>query len=155
MKGMEVVVIAPHGRVDLTALGDVPDRAHVSVVCWEGAAADVVGLEVVGVPAPRGIAAFVRSRLERFAALHVVLRSLFRLSGFDEGRWFWRAASAAPQAAAAIAQSRIVIAADRDAVYTAWHWGRRIKASGRPIASVYGYTAGRAALDEAEREDLR
>ncbi|MGN6723793.1 MAG: hypothetical protein ACTHJM_14385 [Marmoricola sp.] len=145
---MEILVVAPHGSVDVAALGTLPEGARLTAVSWQGEG-ESSGVEVVGVPPRTGPMASLRARLLRIAAANLILRSLLRLSGFDEGRWFWTAAAKTAAAAQAAQAADVIIAADRDAVYTAWRWGHAARRAGRATAAVHGYPAGRAAIAAA------
>lgn len=142
---MEILIIAPNSALHVELLGRLDDGVHVAAVGWakkEG----IEGVRYITVPPPRGLTARLRSAILPLAMKNVITRSLLRLSGFDEGVWFFKAAQRVPDATAAARAAQVIISSERDAIYTAWRWGQERQRSSSPAAAVHGYPAGRAAI---------
>jgi len=147
---MDILVVAPHGNLDPSALGELTGAARLTAVCWDSQAPTTTTMTVLAVPARNGVAARLRERfLSSPASRNPIARSALRLTSFDEGRWFWLAASHADAVSASARTARVIVAADRDAVYAAWRWAREARRAGHDVAAVYGYPAARAAIAEA------
>jgi len=95
------------------------------------------GIRFIAVPARDESPA--RRRLE----LHVVGRTLLRLSPVDRGRQFARTVGRSEEARDAIAAAGALIAADRDAVLTVWRAARRTDSS---VQALFGLAAGTALI---------
>lgn len=139
---MNIVVVAPHGVLDLSGLGPLPDTAEVCVVGWADAAR--TDAPTVAVERPDGVQGRARGSVVRRASGSVVGRTLLRLSTWDEGVWFWRAATAAADVRSAVGRADLLVAAERDGVYCAWRWARSARRADRCVAAVLGFPAGRA-----------
>lgn len=70
-------------------------------------------------------------------------RTLVRISPFDQSRRFWRAVRRQPRAFDVVRDADVIVAADRDAIWAAWHLARAT----RGPAAVYGVTAAKFALN--------
>lgn len=145
---MEVLIVAPHRSIFTDSLGELADGTRVTAVGW-GPDRVAEGVHFISVPKRRGILAGVRARVLRIAKQHTILQGLVRLSGFDEGVWFYRAVKRVPEASAAVQHADVIISSERDAIYTVWRWGRQRRRSGSPAAAVHGYPAGRAAIEQS------
>jgi hypothetical protein len=132
---MNIIVISPSGALDRAALGELPPDATVRLVTWAAHADD----DAVAVPARRSP---LRARVLTVAAKNVLGRSALRLSPWDEGAWFWRAARRDPGVVAAAQRADVIVAPERDAIRTAWELARR----NTTAAAVFGYPAARAAI---------
>lgn len=140
-----ILIVAPSGGLDVASLGPLPTDAVLTVVSWEAAARAQSGVgTVIAVPPRRGRLAALRMRLR--APQGLIMRSLVRLSPFDEGVWFWSSASRDAAARSAVRTADLIVALNRDAVYAASRWQRRLRAKGVAVPAVLGYPAARLEL---------
>lgn len=138
---MRIVVLAPSGGFAGSVLPGLPSDAVVSVVALPGTTNE--GAEVVQVSLPAGVG----ERITRVAARSVPGRVLLRLTPLDPGVRYWRSAMKSERARALLARADIVIASERDAGYAAWRWTRAMRRTRPERVAVFGYPAGRAAIE--------
>ena len=133
-----VVVLQPGGVFDATELTELSAVADVTVVCRSGMPS--AGLRVVelAVPQPKGP---VRS-LIRAAERSPVGRTLVRLTPWDEGSAFWRAARRDAAVSALLRDALVVAAGERDGIYAAW----RARRAAKGLRAVFGIAAAREAV---------
>lgn len=137
---MHVVVFSPMDSFTESSIPGLSAEDRVTVVCWaSGAAADDRRIVL-----PRSGAA---DRMARAASGHVVLRTLLRISPFDPGSVFWRAAKRSPEVARSAMEADILVAPERDGVYAVWNANRRARRGQRRPAAVSGYPAARATIE--------
>lgn len=131
-----VVAIVSHPGT-VAGLGDLTAEHDVTVVGPSGSDVDLT-LHPAGVPAALRplVAAAWRSPAGRNAV---------RISPFDRSRLLWRAARRDDALRALVAEADVVVAADRDAVFTVWKMTRR-RSFGNRWAAVFGTTAARFLL---------
>jgi len=138
---MHIVVLAPGAGYDQSSLGSLPETARVTVVAWEGKRPDV---DTVSLHRPGGLAA----RVSKAAAKTMPGRVLVRLTPLDPGATFFRATRASAAAREAIRSADVLVAAERDAAYAAWRWAKAAARAEATLSAVYGYPAGRAAVEQ-------
>ena len=143
--------MAPAGGLDVESLGDLPPGTTLAVVSWAPASrAQGAGENVIAVPPRRGVLAALRRRI--LSVPSGAVRALVRLTPLDEGVWFWSAASRVAAADCAAAHADVIVALDRDAIYSAFRWQRGKRAMGRRVVSVLGYPAARIEIAKASAE---
>jgi hypothetical protein len=79
--------------------------------------------------------------------VHVTLRTLVRVSPFDRGAVFWRAARRSADVAKAAMAADLLVAPERDGAFAAWNALARARRHGRRPLAVSGYPAARAAIE--------
>ncbi|GAB2842080.1 hypothetical protein ACFQ0P_01640 [Microbacterium insulae] len=95
-------------------------------------------------PAAVPVRAPVAARIVSAAQRSAIGRNLVRISPLDQSRRLWRAVRDDPRIADLIRSADIVVAADRDAVFTVWKMTRTRRFDG-PWAAVFGVAAARYA----------
>ncbi|WP_417562185.1 hypothetical protein [Microbacterium sp.] len=137
---MRVVVFSPADSFTENSLPELTADDVVVVVCW--AADPPRGAERIGLR-PRPFS----DRVARAANVHVVLRTLLRLSPFDKGAVFWRAVRESAEVAEVAMRADLMVAPERDGAFAAWNALARARRQGRHPLAVSGYPAGRAAIE--------
>ncbi|MBN8205698.1 hypothetical protein JF550_06970 [Microbacterium esteraromaticum] len=140
---MKIVILAPGGGYDASALPMIPTDSQVSVLGFESSP------EVVGTVVPLQRPGGWRAKLTAAAARTMLGRVLLRLTPLDPGVVYWRATQASDVARKAIRDADLLVASERDAAYAAWRWHRAHAKVGRQVGSVFGYPAARAAIERA------
>jgi len=142
-----IVVLSPTGAVtrDLDLSWAADDR--VDLVLPRGAAAPAaVSAHHVDLRLG-GVGAAVRRLVWGSAAG----RTVFRLTPWDGGRRLWRAVRRDPAISELLRNADLVVAAERDGVFTAWKSVRRTPAQ----ACVYGLPAAAAHAAATEERNRR
>ncbi|WP_426183984.1 hypothetical protein [Microbacterium sp. TWP3-1-2b2] len=139
---MSIVVILISRPGTAAAIGDL--HADTITVIGPGA----VGVDVALRPLPRSI-----DRLRALAWRSPLGRNLVRISPFDVSRRLWRALRRNTSIAALVHDADVVVAGDRDAVFSVWRMARKPQAFGYGWTAVYGFAAARFALDTSRPED--
>jgi hypothetical protein len=75
-------------------------------------------------------------------------RNLLRISPLDTSRRLWRTARRDQQLRSLVRSADVVVAADRDAIFTVWKMTRK-RAYGTSWAAAFGATAARFALGQS------
>jgi hypothetical protein len=137
---MRVVVFSPTGMYTESSLPELSGDDDITVVCWADVTID--GAQRISLPT-RPFA----ERVARAASGNVALRTLLRLSPFDRGAVFWRAARGSAEAARAVMAADLLVAPERDGAFAVWNALSRARREGRRPLAVSGYPAARAAIE--------
>lgn len=133
-----VAIVSHQGAIG--ALGDLAS-ADLSVAAPPGDAPGQVDLMFVLQPIPSWV-----ERILTFARRTALGRNAVRLTPLDPSRRLWRAARRDARLAELVRSADVVVAVDRDAIFTVWKMTRS-RRYGTAWAAVYGASAARFALD--------
>lgn len=133
------MIMSPNGLYDETSLPHLGPDALVEVVSF----VPVEYAATILLPRTKGLT----ERLVRAMSPSAVGRELLRLTPLDPGVRFRRAAKRDARVRASLAGADLVVAPERDGALAAWHAARDAARDDRPLATVFGYPAARAALD--------
>ncbi len=142
---MRIVIFAPAGGYDSGSLAGMADADEVTVIAWSGASS--ADARLISLADPQTIG----SKIDRAAQRTMPGRMLLRLTPRDPGVRFWNATRTSDDARAAIRDADVLIASERDGAYAAWKWARSAARAGHTLPSVFGYPAGRAAIERIAR----
>lgn len=107
----------------------------------------LVGPDAPGFPVDLPRRSRLSERLRSLAWRTAWGRNLFRVSPFDDSRRFWRAIGKNPYVAGIVRDAQVVVAGDRDAIFSVWQMTKKPRRFGRTWSAVYGVSAARFALD--------
>ncbi|WP_243224847.1 hypothetical protein [Microbacterium sp. CIAB417] len=139
---MSTVAVLVSRSGSAAAIGDL-DAEEITVI-GPDAAAYPVELR----PLPLWI-----DRLRTLAWRTVLGRNLVRLSPFDDSRRLWNALRRDASIAAVVRDADVVVAGDRDAVFSVWQMSRKSRTFGGGWAAVYGFAAAQWALEVSRTKE--
>lgn len=134
---MRIVVIAPSATGVADDIAALASRAQIAVLSEVQVNGEIDAETVI---LPRGGPS---ARFSDFLSRTTAGRALRRVGPWDPGAMFARRAKRSEAARKVLDSADLIVAAERDACFTAWTWSRLLQRRGVTVAAVQGFAAAR------------